>query len=240
MRFATSSGLLSAEFDPFGDDVLAEIIQTVVSAWEKMRRFTPKEIAEKWGKKKRKKNSKCPVEPIENWITDRLVGRICNDPVFRNIPFDVVAQHRLLDLDGNEPGRIDLYFKHRHSQTDYFAFEAKRLHVTYPGGLKKDEYATYVSDKGMEAYLLGQYSAGLPAAGMLGYVMDGRTTNAETGVKAVILKNRPALKMAVDSHPFSSFLLPASIHLTSPYNLFETTHRLKDRWLRIFHLLLPY
>jgi len=240
MRFATSSVRLSAEFDPFGDEVLAEIIQTVIAAWGRMRRFTQQEIARKWGSKKRKKKGPCPVQPIENWITHRLAGRIRNDEHFRSIPFDVVPQYPLVDMDGNELGRIDLYFKHRHSQTDYFAFEAKRLHVTYPGGTKSDEYATYAGIEGMEAYLLGQYSAGLPAAGMLGYVMDGRTADAESGLHAAILKKRAALNMSVDTPPFSSALLPASTHNTSPYGLFETIHGLKDRLLRIFHLLLPY
>lgn len=240
MRFATSSVRLSAEFDPFGDHVLAEIMQTVVAAWGKMRRFTQEELVTKWKRKSQKGKGKCPVEPLENWITHRLAGRIRNDELFRSIPFDVVVQYPLVDMDGNEPGRIDLYFKHRHSQTDYFAFEAKRLHVTYPGGTKSEEYVTYVSDQGMGAYLLGQYSAGFPAAGMLGYVMDGRTIEAEAGLQAAILKKSVTLKLPVVTNPFSSSLSASSIHITSPCNLFESIHQLADRLLRVFHLLLPY
>ena len=55
-----------------------------------------------------------------------------------------------------------------------FAFEAKRLRVLYPGGKRSTEYPTYVGNAGMMAFLVEQYSKGLPAAGMLAYVMDGR------------------------------------------------------------------
>jgi len=240
MRFASATGLLAPEFDPFADNVLREIVEAVMAAWSRMRRFTAEEIRKKWFAKGRKKKGSCPVEPHENWITDRLAGRIQNDPIFRSLPFDVEAQKRLLDIDGNEPGRIDLYFKHRHSGRDYFAFEAKRLHVSYPGGTRSAEYHVYTSDEGMEAYTQGQYSEGCPAAGMLAYVMDGETATAWQGLSASIQSRRQQLMLDQDGELITSPLIAD----TGPYRagafLGETIHRLTYRVLKLYHLVLPY
>ena len=78
----------------------------------------------------------------------RLYGRLLNDPHFAELPYDVIAQCCLLGLNGEQLGRLDLRFKHRHSQRDYFAFESKRLHVTYPGGSFSTEYPTYAVTRG--------------------------------------------------------------------------------------------
>ncbi len=240
MKFATHNGQLASEFDPFGENMLAEIMETVVTTWSKMRRFTPQEIMKRWTAKGKRKNGPPPVEPHENWITDRLAGLILNDPQFRNLPFDVAPQHRLIDIDGNEPGRIDLYFKHRHSHRAYFAFEAKRLHVTYPGGSNSKEYATYISDAGMEAYVLGQYSEGFPAAGMLGYVMDGQTAVAWEGLKASIETRREQLRMR-SSGTLMISPLKTSQGISMPLSLLgKTLHHLAGRTLELLHLILPY
>ncbi len=241
MRFATNSGRLASEFDPFSMDVLADMMQIVIFAWGKVKRFTPAQIIKKWNAKGTKGNDVvCPMMPHENWITDRLYGQIWNDPQFHTIPFVVVPQLRLIDIDGNEPGRIDLWFLHRHSQRDYFSFEAKRLHVTYPGGSTKTEYATYTSTAGMGAYVLGQYSAGIPAAGMLSYVMDGDTTKAWEGLNSAIQASEESLLMAPQSGLSASKLnLPLSDSDTKSL-LGETIHNRPGSELRLFHLLLPY
>ena len=48
MRFATESGRLAPGFDPFGENVLAEIMAAVITAWSRLRRFTAEEIRRKW------------------------------------------------------------------------------------------------------------------------------------------------------------------------------------------------
>ncbi len=115
MSVRRSSGTLKPEFNPFKEDYLTEILGVVASAWASM--IPPKR------------------NEIEDHITFRLAGRLANDSQFADIPYDIVAQScQLLGLNGQRLGRLDLRIRHRYSQRDYFAFEAKRLHVIYPGG----------------------------------------------------------------------------------------------------------
>ena len=239
MRFPTDSGQLAPKFDPFGENVLAEIMAVIVTAWSKVRRFTDEEIRSRSRRKGKRKKTAPPVQPLENWITRRLARIIRFDPAFRDIPFDVNTQVETLEIE-DDPDKLDLHFKHRHSQRDYFAFEAKRLHVKYPGGSRPLEYGAYTSDKGMGAYVIGQYSEGLPAAGMLGYVMDGETQAAWSGLDASIQGRREPLKMAAGA----KLEISALHHLMERGNpgtlLGETLHHLAAGVMRIFHLLVPY
>ncbi|HEY4934731.1 MAG TPA: hypothetical protein VII23_24450 [Terriglobales bacterium] len=176
---------------------------------------------------------------IEDRITFRLAGRLTKDPNFAEIPYDVVAQYWLLGLNGRRLGRLDLRFKHRHSQRDYFAFESKRLHVTYPGGRFSTEYPTYVGDGGMMAFVDGQYSKLLPAAGMLSYVMDGRSDKAWSGLQKRVKSRRERLKLIENCELTESILSKAIGNALEGTRLGETEHDLKTHRLRLFHLLLP-
>jgi len=219
MKFGEASGRLAAEFNPFTDEYLGEIFQAVAMAWARMRQPKLKE----W----------------EDEITYRLAGRLQNDPTLPTLPYDIVPQYWLLDLDGHRLGRLDLRFKHRHSHRDYFAFESKRLHVTYPGGTLSTEYPTYVSDEGMGAFVTGQYSKGFPAAGMLGYVMDGNTGKAWTGLAAHIETKRADLRLLTASRLAESSLKRHIESVSLDTRLGETQHDLSPHVLRLFHLLLP-
>jgi len=219
MKFGEASGQLDAEFNPFTDEYLGEILQAVAMAWARMRQPKPRE----W----------------EDDITYRLAGRLQNDPTLPTLPYDIVPQYWLLDLDGRRLGRLDLRFKHRHSQRDYFAFESKRLHVTYPGGTISTEYPTYVSDEGIGAFVAGQYSKNLPAAGMLGYVMDGNTKKAWTGLAARIEAKRDDLCLLAASQFIESPLKHHTESGLAGTRLGETQHALVSHALRLFHLLLP-
>jgi hypothetical protein len=182
---------------------------------------------------------KPPGSEIEDRITDRLAGLLQNDPLFETLPFDVVPQYWLLGLNGQRLGRLDLRFKHRHSQKDYFAFEAKRLHVTYPGGSFNAEYSGYTGEEGMMAFVSGQYSAELPAAGVLGYVMDGDTKKAWTGVGKRIEACRMPLRLPAEPRFAESPLVGAVAKGMVGTRLGETTHDLGTHMLRLFHMLLP-
>src|SRR5690348_3421538 len=114
MTSQTFCGRLDPEFNPFSDDYLTEILEATAVAWARMKQPQRTEI--------------------EDRITFRLAARLVHDSHFADFPYDVVPQHWLLGVNGECLGRLDLRFKHRHSQRDYFAFEAKRLHVTYPRG----------------------------------------------------------------------------------------------------------
>lgn len=173
------SGRLDPKFNPFKEDYLAEIFEAVAVAWARMRQPGRSEI--------------------EDRITFRLAGRLLNDPLFSDLPYDIVAQHWLLGLHGRRLGRLDLRFKHRYSQRDYFAFESKRLHVRYPGGNFSTEYSTYAGNQGMMAFIQGQYSKDLPVSGMIGYVMDGNTNHGWSGLVKRIEKRRKPLKLTQGS-----------------------------------------
>jgi hypothetical protein len=178
-------------------------------------------------------------DEIEDRITFRVAGQLANDPEFAELPYDVVAQFWLLGLNGERLGRIDLRFKHRQSQRDYFAFESKRLHVTYPGGSFSTEYPTYVGDDGMMAFIEGQYSKGHLAGGMLGYVMDKKTDKAWTGLESRIEAKRTPLKLVQGSKLTRSALSKAIAKGMKGIHLGETKHGLGTHELRLFHLLVP-
>ena len=219
MRFGEASGRLDAEFNPFTDEYLGEILNAVAIAWARMK------PAKQRG--------------LEDQITLALAGRLRHDPAFANLPFDIVPQYWLTDVDGRRLGRLDLHFKYRASQRDYFAFESKRLHVSYPGGTISPEYAAYAGDDGMGAFVDGQYSKGLPCAGMLGYVMDGNVEKAWMGVAARIHARRDELRLLARTQFVES---PLNHHVNCGVDgtrLSETQHDLSFHLLRLLHLLLP-
>jgi hypothetical protein len=219
MKFTISSGQLAAEFNPFGDDYLSEILEAVAVAWRQMPKPNPTEI--------------------ENRITSRLAGWLLNAPGFVDrLPFHVVPQHELPDINGKILGRLDICFKHLQSTRNYFAMEAKRLHVPYSSGTQT-EYPAYVSSEGMMAFVEGQYSKNLPAGGMLGYVMDGNTTKAWEGLAARIEDRRDSLCLSATSRLAKSALAQAVSKGLTGTHLGETLHDLKTHALRLFHLLLP-
>lgn len=219
MSIRRFSGSLKPEFNPFEEDYLGEILAAVALAWAKMRPPARNEI--------------------EDRITFRLAGRLANDPQFSHIPYDIVPQYWLLGLNGQRLGRLDLRIRHLHSQRDYFAFEAKRLHVRYPGGGLSTEYSTYAGDDGMMAFITGQYCNGLPCAGMLGYVMDNKADKAWAGLKKRIESRRKRLRLSKGSQVAKSSLAHSVAQGMEGTTLGETAHSLRSHELRLLHLLLP-
>ena len=213
------AGNLRRDFNPFQENYLAEIMAAVVGAWTRMK-------------------EPCASE-LEDRITRRIAGRLAHDSNFEEIPYEVTTQHTLLGLDGQILGRLDLRFKHRNSQRVYFAFESKRLHVTHPGGHYSPGYSTYTGSDGMMAFVDGQYSSGLPAGGMLSYVMDGRSSEARIGLEKRVEKQRKPLILRA-SATFAQSTLSGAVLVKAPgAYLAETEHDLKTHHLRLFHLLLP-
>jgi hypothetical protein len=212
-------GQLAPKFNPFSDDYLAEILEATALAWARMKQPRRNEI--------------------EDRITFRLAGRLANDPEFAELPYEVVPQYWLLGLNGERLGRLDLRFKHRNSQRDYFAFEAKRLHVSYPGGSFSTEYPTYAGVNGMMSFITGYYSKRLPACGMLGYVMDSKSDRAWNGLVKRIAARRTPLRLIVGSRLTRSVISKTFSKGKSGTHLGETEHDLGTYRLRLFHLLLP-
>jgi hypothetical protein len=218
MRFGDASGRLDAEFNPFADEYLGEILGAVAVAWARMKQ--PR------------------FNELEDQITRKLVACLRHNRIFRELPFDITQQFILDDVDANYLGRLDLHVKYRQSQRDYFAFEAKRLHLNY-GGKIVGEYSSYVGSAGMGAFIEGPYSNGLPTGGMLGYVMNADTENAWIGLGKSIESKREVLRLLSSSQLIESAL---KHHVTggSPGTLLgETIHGDAATTLRMFHLLLP-
>jgi hypothetical protein len=213
------TGRLEPEFNPFADDYLAEILEATAVAWARMEHPDQGEI--------------------EDRITFRLAGRLANDRHFAELPYDIIPQWWLLGLNGERLGRLDLRFKHRHSQRDYFAFESKRLHVTYPGGRFSTEYPTYVGRDGMLAFINGIYCKGLSAGGMIAYIMDGKSDTAWTGLEKRVEAQRSALKLIDGSALAKSTLVKAVAEAMPGTHLGETGHDLPTHRLQLFHLILP-
>ena len=218
MRIDTISGQMDPQFNPFAESYVCEVIRAIAVAWSRMR--TP------------------AVDELEDQITFRLAGRLQNDEEFRELPFDVVPQFWLLDLHGRRLGRLDLRFKHMRSRRDYFAFEAKRLHVMYPSGFKT-EHSVYIGKEGMMCFVTGKYSSGLPNAGMLAYVMDNDVQRAWDALLAAITDNQELLQLQSNSSFASSKSDSMAAEIVRSARVAETAHELDGGPIVLTHMLFP-
>lgn len=133
---------------------------------------------------------------------------------------------------GTELGRNDLRFypPQHHGQTIFFTVECKRLRVTTKSGFKHLT-AEYV-DQGVMRFVNGQYSAGLPCGGMVGYVMDNDTATAlasiinEINAKAALIRLRTRNGICVPS-----------ILLSGCETSADTFHQRIDGMFELHHLL---
>jgi hypothetical protein len=134
---------------------------------------------------------------------------------------------------GKELGRNDLRFlppfPHHYGQKVFFTVECKRLHVTTDSGFRHlaDEYVK----EGLQRFVDGKYSLGLPCGGMLGYVMDNRTADAFARVCNEIKSQWHILKMK-NARLYS----PSSILPDQPHSV-DTIHHRPDGMFAIYHLL---
>jgi hypothetical protein len=133
---------------------------------------------------------------------------------------------------GTEEGRNDLNFypPRHHGQTVFFTMECKRLHVQTSSGFahKADQYVT----EGVQRFVDGQYSTGLPCGGMLGYVMDNKVAAAFRRVEGELAARRAKLK--ISGKPIwktPSVTLPASAESA------DTAHTRGDGSFALHHLL---
>jgi hypothetical protein len=96
---------------------------------------------------------------------------------------------------GTELGRNDLRFypQHHHGQTVFFTVECKRLRVMTGTGLSQlaDKYV----EEGVQRFVDGRYSSGLPCGGMVGYVMDNEMSKAFDAVQGAITSRRKKVRL---------------------------------------------
>lgn len=200
----------SDEFAPlFPNDFLDDIIGRVFVAWDRI----PKPI----------------TETLETRITKLLRHQYAYDPVIKQLPFQVRRELTVDDPEsGDELGRIDLCLLHGNDEDVYFAFECKRLNVTFDSGFKTLAPA-YVGEDGIGCFVAQKYSLGQTCGGMIGYVFDGQLEVAMESVKDRIKDkaNEIALK--------SPGLASTSLTVANDY-LRETLHSTPNGEFAIFHL----
>jgi len=134
---------------------------------------------------------------------------------------------------GTELGRNDLRFypQNHQGQTVFFTVECKRLRVLTESGLRHlaDKYA----EEGIQRFVDGLYSAGLPCGGMVGYVMDNQTSQAFTSVQSEITSKRSSLKL-----PARNGLRTPSAVLPQYEWSADTLHNRTDGKFLVHHVLL--
>jgi hypothetical protein len=138
---------------------------------------------------------------------------------------------------GKETGRNDLNFyppaRYRNRQTVFFTVECKRLHVTTASGFKHkcDDYFV----DGVQRFVDGRYSKGLPSGGMLGYVMDGQMDKAMSRVQSEALRRAAALQMG--SPP--RFSTPSKVLADHAWSA-DSVHDRADGAFALHHALVSY
>ena len=135
---------------------------------------------------------------------------------------------------GTEEGRNDLKFfplLHHYGQKIFFAVECKRLNVTRKSGFK--HLADAYVEEGMQRFIDGQYSCGLPCGGMVGYVMDNQVETAFAKVQSEIAGRLEKLCV-----PTGKALKKPSSTLPDYEFSADTVHVLSDGEFALHHLLL--
>lgn len=169
----------------------------------------------------------------EDWITRRLHAQIILVYPFRDGPLDIRMQSEIpsLDSDADTPGgKIDLLVSCGQGFQIYFAIEAKRLRVRSSKGRLDAGNDKYVND-GMMRFVTGQYAPLMETGAMLGYVYDGKTDKARSGVAGYIRRKKEELRLREPKRLKRSEILPGK-------NVDETAHDLEKRSFTIYHIFL--
>lgn len=167
----------------------------------------------------------------EDWITRRIYAKVITAYPFRDGPLDIRPQPEILSdaPDADTPGgKIDLLVSCGRGYHVYFAIEAKRLRFYNPGGKIRAGNAPYVND-GMMRFVSGQYAPFMETGAMMGYVFDGETGKARSGVANYIRKKEKELRLRKPKGLMKSEIL-------ADRRVDETLHDLGERQFTIYHL----
>jgi acyl dehydratase len=133
---------------------------------------------------------------------------------------------------GTELGRNDLRFypPNHHGQTLFFTVECKRLRVTTKAGISSlaEQYVV----AGIQRFIDGQYSAGLPCGGMVGYVMDNDMDEAFAAVQTAITSKQTEVRLLQDGLRIPSRVVP-NYQWSA-----DTRHKRMDGDFAVHHALL--
>lgn len=133
---------------------------------------------------------------------------------------------------GTELGRNDLRFypQNHCGQTIFFTVECKRLRVKTKTGISHlaDKYV----EEGLQRFVDGRYSSGLPYGGMVGYVMDNRLSEAFSAVQGAIKSRLKELRV-----PSTGLCTPSTVLPEYKWSA-DTRHRMANGDLAVHHALL--
>jgi len=169
----------------------------------------------------------------EDWITTRLYVRIIQIPSFRDGPLNIYLRPKIVrsDSDADTPaGEIDLLVSCGLGYEVYFVLEAKRLRVRSSSGRLVSGNDEYVKN-GIMRFVTGQYAPFMDAGAMLGYVFDGVTDKARSGIDRYVKSKAKELKLKSPKRLMRSQILP-----NKPID--ETRHDLGKRSFTIYHIFL--
>jgi hypothetical protein len=177
--------------------------------------------------------TKKTANDLEDWLSRRLYRRLIRNYTFRDGPLDIRLQPEIvfLDSDANRAaGKIDLLISCGLGAEVYFAIEAKRLRVRSSQGNLVAGNNKYVND-GMMRFVAGKYAPFMKTGAMLGYVYDGETGKARSGVGKYIQSKAKELKLMSPMELARSPILPNQ-------SIDETHHDLSARTFIIYHIFL--
>lgn len=203
----------SDQFEPlFPNDFLPDIVGRVFVAWDRI----PKPV----------------TETKETRITKLLRHQYAYDPIIKQLPFRVLRELTIDDpVTGDELGRIDLCLLHGNDEQVYFAYECKRLNVTFPSGKYESLAGEYVGADGIGCFILQKYARGQNHGGMIGYVLDGEIERAKNAIGDRLASARVDVALRSDGL-LSSTLAPQNDRLQ------ETRHEIDNVEFAVFHLFL--
>jgi hypothetical protein len=205
---------ISTQWADLIDPMLPEILNLVIASWQEMP--SP------------------AVDDKEDKITIALCRALRQNRTARGLMFQIHTQ--LVELEpaaGEELGRQDIVFMPLVAREDiYFCVESKRLNVVKDGTLRA--YASEYVTHGMSRFVTGQYSKAVRHGGMIGYVLDGKVSQAITNVEANIQTYHATLCMSAPG------ALESSTILTGDTRARETRHqRIQETTrFRIHHLFM--
>ena len=129
-----------------------------------------------------------PSEPVEDAITINLVNILSKDRrarrLFHWLEFHFEPFGFTPDGMAYSKGEIDMALVLDGERERYLAYECKRLNVVRNG--KRESLASRYVKEGLMRFVTEQYAESLPVGCMLGYVMDGDVSGAQSGIFAAI------------------------------------------------------
>jgi len=156
----------------------------------------------------------------EEHLTQQLHNKVKQNQRYYTGPLSPSIEHWISD-----ESRTDMLFLCGKGQETYFAVEAKRLFITYPGGKKADLIKEYIDD-GMMRFIKGRYAPYQLSSAMLGYVFDVSCSKVREVLGHALVKRTDLSLVGT----LEKSLLP----VTPPVD--ETQHALEKGIFTLYHL----